>query len=169
MRMGLANWLLPISRNQFIQLGQEFRNAVEADFGCQVDVQVDLYSAPKRYISIIDDDAQAAIDEHNQSLHQDRLTKISGISSEIWKRAGFIEVAMRPVDPPASLPSYAFAHMEAKGCNPSQVTFYVQPDGKALDVLGSKHPFMRQTDGMESNGDNQTMLHAGRWLFGLGR
>jgi hypothetical protein len=162
-RFGLSNRFFNVSHTQFMKLALEFRRSVEAEFGTPCDMKIDVLSRTKRYISIIDDEAQSALDESNAAARIATLDKLSDLTESLWDRAGYVELNIRPIDKTAA-PDYAFANMEAKGNRPRGVSFYVQGGGMdggyaVREEMGRQNRLMSRNDGMDGNSTNTLTSH----------
>lgn len=160
-RWSLSNRFLPISRGQFLTLTAQFQKAAEESFGgsCALNIRA-LYS-PKRFTTFMDDDLQADLDKRNADNTILETSSLSDVGKEIWAKAGYVEVTLSPANPQAA-PQYAFAHMEFKGRQPRQASYYIQPDGEDVkQTTIAQNRTKRIGDGMDSNGIRSGSIFAG--------
>lgn len=165
-RWSLRNIFMPISHKQFSDYTEQFKKAAEQSFDTACKLKIRVLNAPKVYTTFWDDDIQGNLDSINDANTLLETENIAEVTKELWKKAGYVEVMVRPENPDAA-PDHAFGHAEFKGNLSRQATFYIQPDGEgARDDMVSQARGKLVGDGFSSNGTRSGAIPSS--LMGLG-
>ncbi len=166
-RWSLKNIFRPVTHGQFVDYTNQFKQAAENSFGTECSIQIRALTQPKAYTTFWDDDIQSGLDAINEQNTILRTENLSDVTSEVWAKAGYVEVNVRPVDCDKA-PDHAFGHAEFKGEKPRQATFYIQPNGDdAREAMVSSAKGKVIGDGFESNGSRSGAIPSGLASLGL--
>ena len=155
-RWSISNLARPISYKQFLSLTKAFQEAAERSFRTPTKITVAAMNGIKSS-STIPDPTTA---EFTQRMNKERTfletEDLSEVTKDVWDKAKFVEVSIRPVDKSKAQTS-ALAHVEFKGLRPSQATFYIQCGDNLREVrdavLRTRPITSRVGDGYKSNGN----------------
>lgn len=151
-RWSLSNIFQAVSHQQFQDYTTQLRDAAERAFGTPCKLDISVMSNTKVYTTYCDDGLQGNLDHINDANTILRTGDVANVSAAMWHKAKYVEVSVNPVDETLA-PAYAFAHVEFKGNEPRQATFYIQPDGEDTKAaLLAKNPRRMVGDGFTSNG-----------------
>jgi hypothetical protein len=163
-RWSLKNIFQAVSHQQFQDYTTQLREAAEKSFGTPCKLDISIMNNTKVYTTYWDDGLQDNLDQINDANTLLRTDDVANVSTALWGKAGYVEVTVKPVDE-TQAPAYAFAHVEFKGNEPRQATFYIQPDGgEAKASLLAKNPRRIVGDGFTSNGSRSNALPSNFFL-----
>jgi hypothetical protein len=153
-RWSISNLLLPVSREQFTTLTEQFKQAAEHSFGGPCKLEIHAMNAVKKTSSFMHDDwIMEAMAEENKRRTVFETDDPAKLTAHIWNRAVYVEVSVEPVNE-QSAPMSAWGHAEFKGSLPRQATFYLQPDdATAMKSMIGQNPGRLSGDGYTSNTD----------------
>lgn len=158
-RWSISNLFRAVTHKQFVDYTTQFQQAAEKSFNTECFLEIRALTRPKVYTTFWDEDMQRNLNATNDRNTILKTQNLTDITHEIWNKAGYIEVTVRPNDEEKA-PRYAFGHAEFKGNRPRQATFYIQPDGEdAEQSVLSQTSAKRIGDGFESMAHGATAFH----------
>jgi hypothetical protein len=132
-RFSLANQFFKLSHAQFVGLTREFKAACEASFATPCTLAIGLYTQPLLFTSYEDAEIEENLAMINKPHWLLDTPDLDAVSKHLWQCAGYVKVGLYPTDV-ALAPTSAFAQVEFKGLLPAQATFYVRPEGAAVQA-----------------------------------
>jgi hypothetical protein len=150
-RWSLSNRFSDISYEQFMNLTDTFQRAAERAYGTPTIAEVRVMKATRMSVSIPDPMTIQYLRDETEKNTTLKTDNPNDVTKDIWDRAVYVEVNIRPVQETEKLRS-AFAQVSFKGRLPQQATFYIQGD----DVRGVKEETLRNRPRFSKVGDGYT-------------